>query len=169
MKFFAPPGGLPEWPPMPVVTWVDDPEPVLGSSSSLPRHDGRASVGEARANARTLAIGLALIRLHEIGRLPGNWDGKGGASPSQLAVSTARQVLTRLGEAAERVRIEPAVNPAPDGGIDVACDYGGRELGIYAAPDGVSLEIRRAGGGEPETRQFGRVDDVRGAARWLIG
>ena len=169
MKFFEPPGGLPGWPPPPVVSWVDEPEPVLGSPSSLLRHDGHPGVGEGRASARTLAVGRALIRLREIARLPKNWNGQGGESPSQLAVSTARQVLTRLGEAAERVRIEPEVNPAPDGGIDIACDYGGRELGIYAAPDGVSLEIRHGGGGEPETRQFGRVEDVRGAAKWLIG
>jgi len=169
VKFFGPPGGLPGWPPTPVVTWVDDPEPTLGSPSSLARHDGHAGVGEARANARTLAVGRALIRLHEIARLPRNWDGKGSESPSQLAVSTARQVLTRLAESAERVRIEPEVSPAPDGGIEIACDYGGRELGIYAAPDSGSLEIRRGGGGEPETRQFGRVEDVRDAAKWLVG
>jgi hypothetical protein len=128
--------------------------------------------GDARASSRTLVIGRALIRLSAIGRSSESVDGKKVMRPSSLAVSSARQALGCLAAAMERAEVEPEVSATPDGGVRIVCRHEGRELEIMADPDGGGFQLRRSGAqgqGQGEMRSFGLIDDVRVAAKLLVG
>ncbi|HKA86573.1 MAG TPA: hypothetical protein VKE22_02870 [Haliangiales bacterium] len=123
--------------------------------------------GDARASSRTLVIARALIRLAALARAPD--DGKKTMRPTQLAVASARQALACLADAMERARVEPEIAATPDGGVKIVCRHEGRELEVTANRDGGGFQLRRHGLGQGETKSFGLIDDVRVAAKLLVG
>ncbi len=168
---------------MPDLVWF--PPPEAGPEEWPPSHWGQVGfgfgavadeappapllvAGDARASSRTLVIGRALIRLAALARAPESSDGRKAMRPSPLAVSSARQALACLADAMERAEVDPELGATPDGGVRIVCRHDGRELEVTANPDGGGFQLRRAGA-QGEMKSFGLIDDVRVAAKLLVG
>jgi hypothetical protein len=115
----------------------------------------------------------AAARLNDLAGLGDGWDGMDGPAPSEVAVTSAREVLVRLGDTVPAAVPAPFVCPVSGGGLQIEWTAGHRHLEVEFLSDGqiayLTEDTLRAGvsmlSGDLEPHQ---VPELRRMLRWLV-
>jgi hypothetical protein len=115
---------------------------------------------ESREPSRSDAgLAAACQRLAELAALQADWDSYGADPPTDLAITTARQVLEavagRLASAAGATPAPYFIAPVPTGGVQLEWTGPCSEIEVEVGPEGALgyLLVRREGDAETEQVQ----------------
>jgi hypothetical protein len=126
----------------------------LPDDPSLARPQNRLRNAESPLWTKTVSLANAsgwlvgtLHRLHDVARLPDNWNSYGAVAPNATALANAQNFLHELSE----LDFEPSrIDPSAENGVCISFRAGNRYADIECFNSGDVLAVTSDGSGQPQ-------------------